>query len=50
MLRGEPGGSLKGAEVPMRTRAGRWGVGGGGGRGSDIQDPDDDDDAGVERV
>lgn len=40
MLRGEPGGSLKGGEVPMRT---------GTGRGStDIQDRDDDGDEGFE--
>lgn len=39
MLRGEPGGSLKGAEVPMRTRTGG---------GSEIQDPDDEGDEGLE--
>lgn len=38
MLRGELGGSLKGAEVPMRTRRG----------GSEIQDPDDEGDEGLE--
>lgn len=39
MLRGEPGGSLKGGVVPMRTRPG----------GSlKIQDPDDDCDEGFE--
>lgn len=39
MLRGEPGGSLKGSEVPMRKRTGG---------SSESRDPDDDGDEGFE--
>lgn len=49
MLRGEPGGSLKGAEVPMRTRTtGRGGGGEGGGQSVSIRDLEGDGDDGLE--